>query len=47
MDLSSDFEVDLGINKVCKLNRSLYDLKQSSRAWFEFFEKAVTSYGFS
>lgn len=32
MDLPPSFKVDLGINKVCKLKRSLYGLKQSPRA---------------
>ena len=47
MDLPSGFEVDHVINKVFKLKRSLYGLKQLPRAWFECFEKAVTGYGFS
>ena len=32
---------------MCKLKRALYGLRQSPRAWFERFEKAVTSYGYS
>ncbi|XP_022151717.1 uncharacterized protein LOC111019632 [Momordica charantia] len=40
------FSMDIGNNKVCKLKKSLYGLKPSPRAWFERFEKAVTSYGF-
>ena len=45
MDLPPGFEIDLGINKECKLKKSA--LKQSPRAWFKCFEKAVMSYGFS
>ncbi|TYK15005.1 cysteine-rich RLK RECEPTOR-like protein kinase [Cucumis melo var. makuwa] len=47
MDLPPGFNVGLGIDKVCKLKRSLYGLKQPPRSWFERFKKAVTSYGFS
>jgi hypothetical protein len=32
---------------VCHLRRSLYDLKQTSRAWFQRFASVVTSAGFS
>ena len=46
MDVPPGFEVDLEINKLCKLKRSFYTLEQSLRAWFEPFEKAGTSYGF-
>ena len=33
--------------KVCKLNRSIYGLKQASRQWNILFDNAITSYGFS
>ena len=31
---------------VCRLRRSLYDLKQAPRAWFERFASVVTAAGF-
>jgi len=46
MDLPPGFEKSLGTNKVCRLKKSLYGLKQSPRAWFERFGKAVKSYGY-
>lgn len=46
MSLPPGFEKRLGSNKVCKLRKTIYGLKQSSRAWFERFGKAVISYGY-
>ncbi|KAL5834403.1 hypothetical protein ACOSQ4_013900 [Xanthoceras sorbifolium] len=34
-------------DKVCKLKKSLYGLKQSPRAWFERFMKAVKRFGYT
>jgi hypothetical protein len=34
-------------NLVCKLNRSIYGLKQASRQSYILFDNAITSYGFS
>src|SRR5664279_5345177 len=34
-------------DKVCKLNRSIYGLKQASRTWNIRFDEAVTSFGFT
>ncbi|KAL5758013.1 hypothetical protein ACOSP7_020624 [Xanthoceras sorbifolium] len=39
-------ENDYG-DKVCKLKKSLYGLKQSPRAWFERFTKAVKRFGYT
>ncbi|KAG8473962.1 hypothetical protein CXB51_033910 [Gossypium anomalum] len=41
MDFSPGFEGSKG--QVCKLKKSLYGLKQSPRAWFNRFAKAMTS----
>ena len=32
--------------KVCKLKRSIYGLKQTSRSWIIRFDTAIKSYGF-
>ena len=45
MNLPPGFEGNLGSNKVCRLKKSLYGLKQSPRAWFERFGKAMIGYG--
>ncbi|KAG8502903.1 hypothetical protein CXB51_000532 [Gossypium anomalum] len=41
MDFSPGFEGSKG--QVCKFKKSLYGLKQSPRAWFNHFAKAMTS----
>ena len=46
MSLPLGFKEKLRIGKVCRLKKSLYGLKQSPRAWFECFDKAVRRYGF-
>ena len=33
------------IEKVCRLQKSLYGLKQSPRAWFDKFNQAVDEFG--
>src|SRR3954447_3450750 len=33
-------------NKVCKLQRSIYGLKQASRSWNQCFDKVIKSFGF-
>ena len=34
-------------DKVCRLKRSIYGLKQSSRSWYFRFHEAITSFGFT
>lgn len=46
MSLPPGFEEVFGRGKVCKLRKSLYGLKQSPRAWYERFTKAVKGYGY-
>ncbi|XP_071920664.1 uncharacterized protein [Coffea arabica] len=46
MSLPPGFVDKYGVGKVCKLKKSLYGLKQSPRAWFERFNKAVQKFGF-
>ena len=40
------FENVYGLDKVCKLKKSLYGLKQSPRAWFDRFGKVVKEQGY-
>ncbi|RVX02121.1 Retrovirus-related Pol polyprotein from transposon RE1 [Vitis vinifera] len=47
MEIPPGFETQTTCNKVCKLRRSLYGLKQSPRAWFERFTKVVKKHGYS
>ena len=35
-----------GTNRVCKLSKALYGLKESPRDWYECFDKSVTRLGF-
>ena len=46
MNLPPGFEEKLGSNKVFKLKKSLYGLKQSPKAWFERFWKVVKNSGY-
>ncbi|KAK0585682.1 hypothetical protein LWI29_032324 [Acer saccharum] len=41
------FETGSNVNKVCKLRKSLYGLKQSPKAWFDRFTKAIKKHGYS
>ena len=47
MDQPSIFKENSNKRRVCKLKKSLYRLKQSSRAWFERFGKAVKTNGYT
>ena len=46
MELPPRFMKDSMRNKVCKLNKALYDLKQSPKAWFGRFAKAMKNIGY-
>ena len=47
MEIPPGFAAQNNANKVCKLRKSLYGLKQSPRAWFDRFTKAVTRVGYT
>ena len=47
MEIPLGLEIEANISKVCKLKKSLYGLKQSPRAWFDRFTKAVKRFGYS
>ncbi|RVX07414.1 Retrovirus-related Pol polyprotein from transposon RE1 [Vitis vinifera] len=46
MEIPPGFEGSMTKNQVCKLQKSLYGLKQSPRAWFDRFTKAVLKLGY-
>ena len=46
MDIPAGLETTSNFNKVCRLRKSLYGLKQSPKAWFKWFTKVVKGYGF-
>ena len=47
MEIPPGFETKANVNKVCRLRKSLYGLKQSPRAWFDRFTKVVKGQGYS
>jgi len=47
MEISPGFSNEQTLGKVCKLKKSLYGLKQSPRAWFDRFRRAVCDMGYS
>ncbi|XP_073105203.1 uncharacterized protein [Elaeis guineensis] len=46
MDIPPEFATAQTVDKVCQLRRSLYGLKQSSRAWFNRFQRAIIQMGY-
>lgn len=46
MDQPEGFKVSGQEGKVCKLNRSIYGLKQASRSWNLRFDEIIKTYGF-
>jgi hypothetical protein len=47
MEIPPGFANNQTIGKVCKLKKSLYGLKQSPRAWFDRFRRAVCTMGYT
>ena len=46
MEIPPGFEDEKTQGKVCKLKKALYGFKQSPRAWFDRFNKAMISFGY-
>ena len=46
MELPLGYKIE-GENLVCRLNKSIYGLRQASRQWFQKFSTALTSHGFT
>ena len=46
MEVPPEFGNDVVIKKVYKLRKALYELKQSSRAWFRRFAKVIKNIGY-
>ena len=47
IEIPPGFSNEQTLGKVCKLKKSLYGLKQSPRAWFDRFRRAVCDVGYS
>jgi hypothetical protein len=46
MEIPPRLSMPEAVGKVCRLKKSLYGLKQSPRAWFDRFRRALCSMGF-
>ena len=46
MDQPEGFSMEGESQMVCKLNKSIYGLKQASRQWYIKFNTIITSFGF-
>jgi len=46
MDQSEGFIAKVQENKICKLVKPLYDLKQAPKQWHQKFNKVVAQFGF-
>lgn len=44
MDIPTDFHYDVVGNKVCKLRKAFYGVKQMARAWFGRFSNVMIGF---